>query len=467
MTTSTIATSNADCRLVHFIAIGGSVMHNLAIALHHKGYQVTGSDDEIVEPSKGRLQQLGLLPAEMGWFPEKVHAGLEAVILGMHARIDNPELLKAQELGIRIYSYPEYIYSQCEDKQRIVIAGSHGKTSITSMILHVLQYHNRNFDYVVGAKLEGFDTTVKLTEDAPIVIIEGDEYLSSPLDRRPKFLHYRHHIGLMSGIAWDHINVYPTFEEYVRQFEEFADASPKSGTLIFDETDDLVAVICRKEREDVSSIEYNMHPHVVRNGQTYLITPENEQILVRIFGEHNMKNLNGARNVCNRIGISDQRFYEAIQSFKGAANRLELLGENAHTTVYKDFAHAPSKLEATTHAVKNQFPNRKLIACLELHTFSSLNKNFLGQYRDTFNDADVSIVYYNPHTLAHKRLENLSETDVRTAFNNPQLQVFTDSQLLKEYLLKQSWSDKNLLLMSSGNFNGTDMKAFAAEVLAK
>lgn len=460
-----IDSNNPSQPQVHFIAIGGSVMHNLAIALHRKGYQVTGSDDEIVEPSKGRLAQLGLLPAEIGWFPEKIHPGLQAVILGMHARVDNPELLKAQELGIRIYSYPEYIYEQCVDKQRIVIAGSHGKTSITSMILHVLQYHNRKFDYVVGARLEGFETTVKLTDDAPIVVIEGDEYLSSPLDRRPKFLHYRHHIGLISGIAWDHINVYPTFDKYVRQFEEFADASPKSGTLIFDETDDLVAVICRKEREDVNSIEYNVHPHVIRNGQTFLITSDDQEVPVRIFGEHNMKNLNGARMVCNRIGVSDDRFYEAIQTFKGAANRLELLGQNAHTTVYKDFAHAPSKLEATTHAVKQQFPNRKLIACLELHTFSSLNKNFLGQYRDTFNDADLSIVYYNPHTLEHKRMENLSEEEVRTAFNNPNLQVYTDSQQLLDFLLSQSWQDKNLLLMSSGNYNGTDMKAFAAQIV--
>ncbi|MBC7921432.1 MAG: peptidoglycan synthetase [Ferruginibacter sp.] len=456
-----------DTPRVHFIAVGGSVMHNLAIALHHKGYHVTGSDDEIVEPSRGRLQQVGLLPAEIGWFPEKVHAGLTAVILGMHARLDNPELRRAQELSIRIYSYPEYIYEQCVDKQRVVIAGSHGKTTITSMILHVLRFHQRQFDYVVGARLEGFDTTVKLTGDAPVVVIEGDEYLSSPLDRRPKFLHYRHHVGLISGIAWDHINVYTTFEEYVRQFEEFADLSPKGGTLIYDETDDLVSVICRKEREDVTSLEYTVHPHVIRDGQTFLRPPDSEEVPVRVFGEHNMKNISGAKAVCGRVGIGEARFYEAIQSFKGAANRLELLGENGHATVFKDFAHAPSKLEATTQAVKAQFPRRQLVACLELHTFSSLNKNFLGQYRDTFNEADVSVVYYNPHTLAHKQLESLSEEDVRTAFNNPRLQIFTDSQLLRAYLLRQDWRDKNLLLMSSGNFNGTDTKALAGEVLGK
>lgn len=448
---------------IHFIAIGGSVMHNLAIALHRKGYQVTGSDDEILEPSKSRLATLNLLPAEIGWFPEKIDKDT-VVILGMHARKDNPELLKAQELGLKIYSYPEYIYQQSIDKQRIVIGGSHGKTTITSIILHVLQFFNRKFDYLVGARIEGLETQVKLTEDAPIIIIEGDEYLSSPIDRRPKFLHYQHHIGLISGIAWDHINVYPTFEDYVKQFEEFADASPKGGILMFDESDDLVTVICRKEREDVSRVEYNIHKHTILNGQTFLLTKEGDKVPVKIFGEHNMKNISGAKAICTRIGISDQQFYEAIQSFKGAANRLEVLGQNKNTAVFKDFAHAPSKLEATTQAVKEQFPNRKLIACLELHTFSSLNKEFMVQYRDTFNEADISIVYYNPHTIAHKKLEALEEKDVRIAFNNPNLKVLTDSAALEQFLRKESWENKNLLLMSSGNFNGLDMQRLANDI---
>ncbi len=450
---------------VHFIAIGGSAMHNLAIALYQKGYQVTGSDDEIVEPSRTRLAQRGLLPEAIGWFPEKVHASLDAVILGMHARADNPELKRAQELGLRVYSYPEYIYEQSKDKQRIVIAGSHGKTTITSMILHVLQYHNRKFDYMVGAQIEGFETMVRLSEDAPVVIIEGDEYLASPVDRRPKFLLYKHHIGLVSGIAWDHINVFPTFDEYVRQFDLFADATPKGGALIYDETDDLVTVICRKEREDVTRVEYSTHKHRVVDGQTFLITDRGEEVPVQVFGEHNMRNLNGARAVLSKIGIGDRRFYEAIRTFKGAARRLEVVVQNEGTIVYRDFAHAPSKLEATTRAVKKQFPNRKLVACLELHTFSSLNREFLKQYKGSFEDADTAVVYFNPQTIAHKKLEPISEEDVKSAFRRKDLLVFTDHLALQQFLAGQQWPGKNLLLMSSGTFNGTDLKALGHKIL--
>ncbi len=453
-----------DSPRVQFIAIGGSAMHNLAIALYQKGYQVTGSDDEIAEPSKSRLAQRGLLPEAIGWFPEKIHSGLAAVILGMHARTDNPELKRAQELGLRIYSYPEYIYEQCKDKQRIVIAGSHGKTTITSMILHVLQYHNRKFDYMVGAQLEGFETMVKLTEEAPVVIIEGDEYLASPIDRRPKFLLYKHHIGLVSGIAWDHINVFPTFDEYVRQFDLFADSTPKGGTLIFDETDDLVTVICRKEREDVTRVEYSTHKHTVKDGQTSLLTESGEEVPVQVFGDHNMRNLNGAKAVLSRIGVSDRRFYEAIQTFKGAARRLEVVAKNEYTTIFRDFAHAPSKLEATSRAVKKQFANRQLIACLELHTFSSLNREFLKQYKGTFDEPHTAIVYFNPQTLAHKKLEPISEADVKAAFGRSDLLVFTDSEALREYLIGQTWHNKNLLMMSSGTFSGLDMKRLGGQI---
>ncbi|MDO1450593.1 Mur ligase family protein [Rhodocytophaga aerolata] len=458
--------NNNQGQRVHFIAIGGSAMHNLAIALHQKGLLITGSDDEIYEPSKSRLQKYGLLPEQMGWYPEKLTTDLDAIILGMHARADNPELQKAKELGIPVYSYPEYIYQQSIDKQRIVIAGSHGKTSITSMILHVLKYYNRKFDYMVGAQIEGFDTMVQLSEDAPIIVIEGDEYLSSPIDRRPKFLHYKHHIGLVSGIAWDHINVYPTFEDYVKQFDLFADSTPKGGILIFDETDDLVTVICRKEREDVMSQEYQAHKHKIENGQTFLVT-EFGDIPIGVFGEHNMRNLNGARTVLSKIGISDKQFYEAIKSFRGAANRLEVVGKNKQTVVFKDFAHAPSKLEATTKAVKDQFPDRQLVACMELHTFSSLNKEFLKQYKDTFNTADQSVVYYSPKTLAHKKMPELSEEDVKKAFNNKNLLVFTDNQALQEFLYTQEWANKNLLLMSSGNYNGLDLKQLSSNLLNK
>ncbi len=450
---------------VHFIAIGGSAMHNLAMALHQQGHIVTGSDDEIFEPSRSRLAKYGLLPQNIGWFPEKIHAGLDAVILGMHARTDNPELLKAQELGLPVYSYPEYIYQQSIDKQRIVIAGSHGKTTVTSMILHVLKFHNRKFDYLVGAQIEGFETMVKLSEDAPIIVIEGDEYLASPIHRKPKFLYYKHHIGLVTGIAWDHINVFPTFDEYVRQFDLFADSTPKGGVLVFDENDDLVTVICRKERDDVSRNEYNTHKHKIVNGHTFLMTDAGQEIPVQVFGDHNMRNISGAKAVLARIGIEDKRFYEAIQSFKGAANRLEVVGKNEKTAIFRDFAHAPSKLKATTNAVKHQFAKRQVIACLELHTFSSLNKEFLKQYKDTFEDADIAIVYYSPKTIAHKKLEPISEAEVKAAFNRKDLLVYTENEPLQQFLANQQWTDKNLLLMTSGTFNGLDLKQLSQQIL--
>ncbi len=448
---------------VHFIAIGGSAMHNLALALHHKGYIVSGSDDEIFEPSRTRLAKEGILPKELGWYPEKIDTSIDAVILGMHARIDNPELLKAQQLGLKIYSYPEYIYSQSVDKQRIVIAGSHGKTTITSMILHVLKFHNKKCDYLVGAQLEGFDTMVKLSDDAPIIIIEGDEYLSSPTDRTPKFLHYHHHIGLVSGISWDHINVFPTFDEYVRQFDAFADATPKGGILIYSEKDAAASVICGKEREDVQRIEYEAHKNEIKDGITYLING-NEKYALEIFGKHNMKNISGAKKVLEKLGINDSKFYEAIQSFKGAANRLEVLQKNHSTTVYKDFAHAPSKLKATTNAVKKQFSDRELTAVLELHTFSSLNKQFLSEYKDTFKAADEPIVYFNPHTVAHKKLEMITAEEVKKAFNNDRLKVYTNSTELQHDLLAKTWAKRNLLLMSSGNFDGLNLKELATNI---
>jgi UDP-N-acetylmuramate: L-alanyl-gamma-D-glutamyl-meso-diaminopimelate ligase len=450
---------------VHFIAVGGAAMHNLAIVLHNKGYLVTGSDDEIYEPSRTRLANLGILPETYGWFPEKIHSGLDAIILGMHARVDNPELLKAQALGLKIYSYPEYIYSQSINKQRIVIAGSHGKTSTTSMILHVLKYHNRNFDYMVGAKIEGFETMAKLSDDAPVIIIEGDEYLSSPIDRRPKFYHYHHHIALITGIAWDHINVYPTFEGYVQQFENLASATPKSGYLTYDKTDELLNNIGQKVRSDIHTEAYEAHPHEITDGKTCLITKDGERIAVSVFGEHNMKNLAGAKNILNQIGIVDASFYEAISSFKGAANRLEIVDQSETSVIYRDFAHAPSKVAATQAAVKAQFPTRKLVACLELHTFSSLNKNFLGQYLNALNAPDIAVVYYSPKTIAHKKLSPISEEDVAQAFNNPNLNIFTDNERLKDFLFNQNWQNTNLLLMSSGTFDKLDLSELAEKIL--
>jgi UDP-N-acetylmuramate: L-alanyl-gamma-D-glutamyl-meso-diaminopimelate ligase len=449
---------------IHFIAIGGAAMHNLAIDLHNRGFQITGSDDEIYEPSRTLLAEKGILPAEMGWFPEKITSDLSCVILGMHARVDNPELLKAQELGIKIYSYPEFIYSQSLHKQRVVIAGSHGKTSITSMILHVLKFHNRKFDYMVGARIEGFDTMAKLS-DAPVIVIEGDEYLSSPIDRQPKFLHYHPHVMLMSGIAWDHVNVYPDFNDYVHQFELLANDLPKAGSFIYDETDDLVNKIGSVERLGVKRFPYQALPNRIKDGKTFLILPNKQELEIGIFGEHNLKNLNGVRLVLAQIGIDDDEFYAAIPSFKGAAKRLELVGKNDNTVIYKDFAHAPSKVEATTKAVKAQFPDRQLVACLELHTFSSLNKDFLGEYANKLNAADVPVVYFSPKTLEHKKLPAITPEDIKVHFNNPNLHVFTDNDSLKDFLLFQSWRNTNLLMMSSGTFNGLDFGELAGLIL--
>ncbi|MBK0403919.1 peptidoglycan synthetase [Adhaeribacter sp. BT258] len=453
-----------EYKRIHLIATGGSIMHNLALALAEKGLQVTGSDDEIFEPAKSRLAEAGLLPEKEGWFPEKVTAELDAVIVGMHARADNPELLKAQELNLPVYSFPEFIYEQSKNKQRIVIGGSHGKTSITSIIMHVLQYHNRKFDYAVGAQLEGFKNMVKLTEDAPIIIIEGDEYLSSPILRVPKFHLYHHHIGVISGISWDHINVFPDEKMYREQFRIFADMTPKAGVMIYNQDDEQVAHVCVPRTQDAKFIGYSVHEHKIKNGKTWLITKK-DPVEIQIFGEHNLRNISAAKEVCKEIGIKGAAFYEALATFKGAAKRLEKLGEKNSTVIYRDFAHAPSKVKATTEALKKQFPHRKLVACLELHTFSSLNKAFLPQYAGALHAADVPVVYFNPKTVEHKRMEMLDESQIKEAFKNPNIRVFTNSKVLQAFIEDQNWQEQNLLLMSSGNYDNLDFKHLTEKVL--
>jgi UDP-N-acetylmuramate: L-alanyl-gamma-D-glutamyl-meso-diaminopimelate ligase len=450
---------------LHFIAIGGSVMHNLAIALKLAGHTITGSDDEIYEPSRSLLATHGLLPEREGWYPEKITTDLDAVILGMHARKDNPELIKAQELGIKIYSFPEFIYSHSINKHRVVIAGSHGKTTITAMIIHVLNYFNRDFDYVIGARVKGIANTVKLS-DAPLIVIEGDEYLSSALDPTPKFLRYHHHIGLISGIAWDHANVFPSEEDYVRQFDRFADQTPKGGILIYCETDSMALMIGKKERADVLEISYKNHAHTSDNNGQFFLNHGKERVPIRIFGSHNFQNLSGAREVLKKIGISNEQFFEAIASFEGAAGRLQKIKENNSCTVYKDFAHAPSKVKATVKAVKEIFPSRDLIACLELHTFSSLNKKFIPQYKDSMKAAQVAVVFYDPEKMKTKNLEPLSESEIKAAFATPGINVFSDKAELKNFLQKQNWKSKNLLMMSSGNFGGLDIASLAEEIMA-
>jgi UDP-N-acetylmuramate: L-alanyl-gamma-D-glutamyl-meso-diaminopimelate ligase len=450
---------------VHFIAIGGAAMHNLAIAISKKdNYLVTGSDDEIFEPSLSRLRENGLLPKQMGWFPEKIHKGLDAVILGMHATADNPELLRAKELNLKIYSFPEYLYQQTRSKTRIVVGGSHGKTTTTAMILFVLKHLKIDADYMVGAQIEGFDNMVKLSYEARIAVFEGDEYLTSPIDSRPKFHLYKPHIAVLTGIAWDHINVFPTFENYVEQFRIFTDLMENQGRLIYFDGDENLNVIAQHLRRDLVSFPYNTPDYKVMDGITYLITKYGE-VPLKIFGEHNLQNINAARLACKQIGVTDEQFYSVISEFPGASNRLQKIFETENSVAFKDFAHSPSKLRATVKAVKQQYPDRKLIACMELHTFSSLTEEFLPQYRSCMDDADNAFVYYNPEVIHHKRLKDIQPEQVKIAFGGKNLSVFTNTITLQNKLRELNYDNSALLLMTSGDFSGIDLIEFAKELL--
>lgn len=440
-------------------------MHTLAITLKQMGHDVSGSDDEIYEPSRSALTQHGLLPEKQGWRPDLLDKSIDVVILGMHATPDNPELQRAQELGLKVLSFPDFIFEHARDKQRIVIAGSHGKTTITAIVIHVLNHCKRNFDYVIGARVRGMENSVRLS-DAPIIIIEGDEYFASPTEPTPKFLKYRHHIGLISGIAWDHANVFASEEEYVRQFDLFADQTPKGGILIYCEPDSMALMIGKKERVDVTEVAYNTHPHTSDNEGRFYLTDGKQRHPVKIFGTHNFQNIAGAREVLKRIGVTNQQFYEAIATFEGAVGRLEKIGGNAHTSIYKDFAHAPSKVRATVKAVREVNPSRELVACVELHTFSSLNKKFLPQYKDALSGVQVGAVYFNPEKVQARQLEPLADEDVRNAFGMKQLEIFRDPTTLASFLRQLSWKNKNLLLMSSGNFGGMDIAALSEKILS-
>lgn len=442
---------------IHFIAIGGAAMHNLALALHHKGEVVTGSDDAIFDPSKSRLEQHGLLPEAMGWFPKKVTTNLDAVILGMHAKKDNPELLKAQELGLNIYSYPEYLYERAKNKTRVVIGGSHGKTTITSMILHVMHYWEKAVDYMVGAQLEGFDTMVKMTDDADFMVLEGDEYLSSPIDRRPKFHLYKPNIALLSGIAWDHINVFPTFENYVEQFQIFVDSMTNGGAMIYNAEDEHVVQVVENATAHIKKYPYKTPEYSVENGQTLLETPDGA-MPIEIFGKHNLNNLAGAKWICQHMGVVEEEFYEAIATFKGASKRLERIAQNDKTVIYKDFAHSPSKVAATTLAVKEQYPDRTLVACLELHTYSSLNPAFLGEYKGALDAAEVAVVFYSPHAVEIKGLEAIDKKIIEEAFRRKDLIIYTNPLDFRTFLFGQELDNKAVLLMSSGNYGGLDFE---------
>jgi len=451
---------------IHFIAIGGSAMHNLAIALKINGHEISGSDDEIFEPSRGRLKSQDLLPEIDGWHPEMISNEMDIVILGMHARPDNPELLRAQEIGAKIYSYPEFLYEHAKNKRRVVIGGSHGKTTITAMIMHVLKYWNKDFDYLVGSKLKDFEVMVRLSNTAPVMIFEGDEYLSSPIDRRPKFHWYHPHIALLSGIAWDHINVFPTYKNYLEQFSVFMDLIEPKGTLIYNSEDKELAGLVFQKKNDIQKIPYQTPDFEIKEGISYALDG-NTEIPLKIFGRHNLLNMNGARLVCNQLGIEDKKFFEAISGFKGAAKRLELILQKGRGRLYSDFAHAPSKLKATLEAVKAQFTGQQVLACFELHTFSSLNSRFLNQYAGTMDKADRALVYFNPHALKMKRLPMLDKSQVKKAFGRDDLMVFDDADEMTHWLKNNSTSEDIFLMMSSGNFNGINLQDFAGELLEK
>lgn len=449
---------------IHFIAIGGSAMHNLALALHHKGYEISGSDDALFEPSKSRLAKAGISPKKTGWFPEKITNELEAVILGMHAKKDNPELIRAQKMGLSIYSYPEFLFQQSEGKTRVVIAGSHGKTSVTAMVLHVLNFHDIEVDFMVGAQLDGFDTMVHLTEENDFILIEGDEYLSSPIDLKSKFLWYKPHVTLITGIAWDHINVFPTMEDYNKQFEEYIDTIVPGGTLVYNQEDEVLSEKVNASENTIRKESYAPLPHFISDGITYLKTEEGD-LPLEIFGAHNISNLSGAKWICQLMGVDEMDFFEAITSFKGAAKRLQKEAQGKSTFLFKDFAHAPSKVSATTLAVAKQFTSYKKLFCLELHTYSSLNPEFIGNYFGAMKAADIGVVYYDPAALKIKNLPPITTTQIKEAFGQESLHVFDDPKAFEVFLMQQSFAQTVILMMSSGNYGGLDWEALKSKVV--
>ena len=443
---------------VHFIAVGGAVMHNLAIALQKKGYEVTGSDDEIFEPARSRLNQYGLLPEREGWFPDKITSGINTIILGMHAKADNPELIKARETGIRIMSFPEYLYEQTKDKKRIVVAGSHGKTTTTAMIMHVFRQQGVKFDYMAGSQIDGFETMVGLSDDSEIAVFEGDEYLTSTLDRRPKFHLYMPHIAIINGIAWDHMNVFPTFDNYLLQFKIFADKISSGGTLLYFDGDDETRKVAHEAPDHLQKISYKVHGYFQNKTGFYAAT-HNRVVPMKIFGEHNMQNLSAAKAACMEAGIAEDDFYNSIRTFEGTTKRLQKLDENGKGVIYIDFAHSPSKVKATVEAVTARYPGRDIVACLELHTFSSLSDDFLPLYKDTLGKPSAAIVYFNPHAIQLKMLKPVTKETVFKAFACEELQVFDDSREMFKHLKALPFINPVYLFMSSGDFNGIDMKS--------
>ena len=449
---------------VHFIAVGGAVMHNLAIALHKKGYIVTGSDDEIFEPSRSRLEQYGLLPSAPGWDASCISDKIDSIILGMHAREDNPELIRARELGIRIMSFPEYIYEQTKNKKRIVVAGSHGKTTTTAIIMHVFKFLGIRFDYMAGSSIDGFETMVGLSDDSEIAVLEGDEYLTSAIDKRPKFHLYMPDIAILNGIAWDHMNVFPTFEDYSDQFRIFIEKITEGGYLIYFDGDPVVKELALASEKKIRKIPYKVHGYF-QNKTGFFVATHNRVVPVKIFGEHNMQNLSAAREACIASGVSEDDFYRAVRSFEGTVKRLQKLNENENGVVYLDFAHSPSKVKATVEAIVSRYPGRDTVAVLELHTYSSLSRGFLPLYDGTLEKATSALVYYNPHALSLKRLPDLSSEDVKKAFGKGNIKVYDNSSEMFSFIRQQKLNNPVYLFMSSGDYDGCNMKLMSEELL--
>lgn len=442
----------------HIIACGGSIMHQLTIQLARLGNEVTGSDDEIFEPAYSNLQRHQLLPQEMGWHPELLNDKIDIVIVGMHAKADNPELARAKELGLRLMSYPEFIYEHAKNKKRVAIAGSHGKTSTTAMVMHVLKEVGMPFDFLVGAKLEGFDYSLQLS-DAPLMILEADEYPDSADNKLPKFLFYKPHIASISGIAWDHVNVFPTFENYVHQFDLFIDSLVDNATLIYNNEDEILKNLCEQEKNENRLQLVPFHAHPFKDGS--LVLANGDTVAIEIFGTHNLFNLSAAKIICLELGIPESDFCKSIATFKGAAKRLQLIRRTNDNELYLDFAHAPSKVKATVAAMKEKHPNRELIACLELHTFSSLNEEFIGEYKSSLDAADIAIVFYDPHAFELKRLPVLSPQAIVRAFGNNEIKTFSNPQQLSTFIKRALDPDMDVLMMSSGNFGGLGMEQLA------
>lgn len=436
---------------VHFIAIGGSAMHNLAIALHNSGHQVTGSDDQIFEPSRSRLADKGLLPGMEGWDDGRITEDIDAVILGMHARKDNPELLRSQELGLNIFSYPEFLFEVSKDMTRVVIAGSHGKTTTTAMVLHAMQHAGLSTNYMVGAQLEGFDCMVELESGSEFMVMEGDEYLSSPIDLRPKFHLYRPNITVITGIAWDHINVFPTFESYLDQFRKYIDTIEPGGALIYNEDDPVLKELVESSDAPVKRFPYSLPEYFIDEGTTYIETSEGSMPL-QVFGKHNLSNLEAARWICLEMGVQEDEFHDAIASFTGAQNRMQRLA-GKKIPVFRDFAHAPSKVQAAVAALAEQYGEVR--AVLELHTFSSLNPDFIPMYKGVLDPAKEGWVYYSPKAVAHKKLPELSKEAVQEAFG-PNVVVFDSKEELQAKLIENEGINA-VVMMSSGNFSGIDL----------